>query len=226
MKSHTKAWLITPQAPPPDWKGYQNISPEDHVIAVDGGYKRCLEMGFEVHYICGDMDSIDLANEEVCQSDKNAMLLEGFPQERIWRFNRDKNETDTELALLKCIELGITELIICNDMNGRTDHALGLVQNLLLAFTKRLDARIETGTQRLWFLAPVWEAKGLKGGILSLIPYSEEIRFEASTGLKWDLSGLIIKASQSRGISNEIDSDAVYVKLASGLALAVLTEIG
>ncbi len=59
MKPPSKAWLITPQAPPESWKGYQGISPEDLIIAVDGGLKRCLELAWEPHYLCGDLDSVD-----------------------------------------------------------------------------------------------------------------------------------------------------------------------
>ncbi|HOH78749.1 MAG TPA: thiamine diphosphokinase [Candidatus Cloacimonadota bacterium] len=214
MKPPSKAWLITPQAPPESWKGYQGISPEDLIIAVDGGLKRCLELAWEPHYLCGDLDSVDEG------------LIASYPTGQIWRFPREKNETDTELALRKCMELGIRDLLICNDLSGRADHALGLVQNLLLAHKQGLQAKILTGGQELFFLPPLWEITGRKGCLLSLIAWEGEARFEASEGLKWDLSGLALRTELSRGISNEITSETVSIRLASGLALAVLTEIG
>lgn len=214
MNPPAKAWLITPQAPPKTWKGYGSIAPGDLIIAVDGGLKRCLDLAWEPQYLCGDLDSLDVN------------MVAYLPENQIWRFLADKNETDTELALLKCMELGIRDVVICNDMSGRVDHLLGLVQNLLLAFKHGIRARIYTGGQELFFLPSEWGADGLEGYLISLIAWEREARFESSEGLKWDLTGLCLKPDLSRGISNEIVSERVSIKLASGQALAVLTEIG
>ncbi len=69
------------------------------------------------------------------------------------------------------MELGIRDLLICNDLSGRADHALGLVQNLLLAHKQGLQAKILTGSQELFFLPPRWETTGRKGCLLSLIAW-------------------------------------------------------
>lgn len=214
MNCAPRAWLITPQAPSEIWSGYSGIEADDLVVAVDGGLRRCKELGLIPLYLCGDLDSV--RDQE----------LQGFPEERIWAFPTDKDETDTELAMLKCLELGYTQIVICNDMQGRIDHGLGLIQNLRLGFLKGLDIRIETSFQRLWFLPPVWEAEGLRGCLLSLVTFGESAVFSHSEGLKWPLDGLELKPELSRGISNLIISERASIRLTGGPVLAILSKRG
>jgi thiamine pyrophosphokinase len=209
-----RAWLITPQAPAEIWSGYGNIASDDLIIAVDGGLKRCLELNLSPHYLCGDLDSVDPS------------IYESFPQDRIWLFERDKNETDTELAVLKSMELGIKNITICNDMSGRQDHAQGLIQNMLLAHLHKVACDIDSGTQRLLFMPGIWEIKDLMGSLLSLIAWQQNARIATSDGLRWSLDELRLKAELSRGISNEIIADNALIRVVSGLVLAILTKRG
>lgn len=214
MKASSRAWLITAHAPGQVYSGFESIASQDIIIAVDGGLELCLEKGLEVDYLCGDLDSV------------RPELVAQLPPERIWRFNANKNETDTELAILNCIRLGISEMVILNDMGGRVDHALGLIQNLLFAHLQQVSIRLETQDQQIFFLPEFWEARGLQGCLLSLLAHNEEAVFAMSEGLKWDLSKLSLRPGLSRGISNEIISDYVCIHKSLGQVLAVLTKIG
>jgi len=214
MTAALRAWLITPQAPDEIWTGYSNISPLDIIIAVDGGLKRCLDLKLSPHYLCGDLDSVDPA------------LYAGFPQDRIWRYERDKDETDTELALLRCAQMGIKNSFICNDLSWRFDHALGLIQNMLLANLKGMGCGILSEFQHLLFIPDVWEIEDMKGNLLSLIAWQQEARIASSEGLRWKLDGLCLKPELSRGISNEISSDKALIRMLSGQVLAILTKRG
>ena len=73
-----KAWLITPWAADTLFDSYQAIEVDDLVIAVDGGLKCCKELALTAHYLCGDLDSLDLE------------LSESFPADKLWRFPRIK----------------------------------------------------------------------------------------------------------------------------------------
>ncbi len=209
-----KAWLITPWAADALFDSYQAIAADDLVIAVDGGLKRCKELALTAHYLCGDLDSLDLE------------LSESFPADKLWRFPKDKNETDTELAMVNCLQLGIRELVICNDMQGRADHFLGLIQNLLWAQENHLKASIQSGSQKIFIIDKIWQAQALKGHLLSLVAINQAARLKDSTGLKWNLKDLTLYPHLSRGISNLIVENQIKVEVSEGLVLAILTKIG
>lgn len=209
----TKAWIITPWAAETLFSSYQTISPSDVVVAVDGGLARCHELGIGADYLCGDMDSLDPS------------LLQAFPPDRIWRFPKEKNETDTELALMKIHEMGIRQAVICNDMQGRVDHLLGLIQNLQWARFHNLQACIQSSHQILFIIDGAYHAQGYQGCLLSLVALNEEALLKSSSGLKWSLQNLVLKPHLSRGISNLILEDYLEIELVQGAALTTITKI-
>ncbi|NLO11907.1 MAG: thiamine diphosphokinase, partial [Candidatus Cloacimonetes bacterium] len=178
MKSLPTAWLITPQAPDCTWSGYDAIQPQDLVIAIDGGLLRCMELSLKVDYLCGDMDSIADGWQQQISPD------------RVWRFDPYKNETDTELAIQRLLQMNFQRIQIINNMGGRVDHLLGLIQNLLYAHRQGVMACLENANQRLFFLPKRWQATGLKGCKLSLVAHSASALFEDSEGLEWSLKDL------------------------------------
>ena len=153
-----RAWLITNFSPPQIIIGYKSILPTDLVVAVDAGYQRCLELNLEPDVLLGDFDS--LAPELLAQVPATCQKL---------TFPGMKNETDTQLAVEYCREQGIEEVFICNDLSGRFDHALALVQNLQQAKLHSLKAYIYSETQILTILDAVNHFTYPIDSILSLI---------------------------------------------------------
>ena len=207
-----RVFLFTNHAPQQIVSGYENIKQSDHIIAVDSGLERIHELGLIPSLIIGDLDSV------------NPTLLAQYAHIPVAKYSAQKNETDTELAICSCVEMACyDELIICNDMQGRFDHALAIVQNLLQHTDSPTRMRIETATQLLYFIAESEEFHNRQGQILSLIPFSTEVEFASSVGLKYPLDGVRILAHQSRGISNEISSDCAQIVKLNGKALAIIT---
>ena len=85
------------------------------VVAADGGAHGAARLGFPIDLLVGDADSIDPA--ELARLEAS-----GVP---IRRAERDKDESDTELAVLAAIELGAREIVVVGALGGRRlDHAL------------------------------------------------------------------------------------------------------
>ena len=85
------------------------------VIAADGGARHARAFGLELDRWVGDGDSIDPA-------DLAALAATGV---RVDRVAREKDASDTELAVLAAIEAGADELTILGGLGGaRVDHAL------------------------------------------------------------------------------------------------------
>ncbi len=208
----SRAWLFTGHCPSSIVSGYHNLKESDLLIAVDSGLAMMEDLGLSPHLIIGDLDS---ANELAIGRD--------YPGVPVLRYPTAKNETDTELAVLWCLQQGIGEIVICNDLQGRFDHALALVQNLLLARDKGVYCRIESANQVVLLLDRETALPYPAGSMLSLIALSEKAEFEDSTGLDYAMSGVMLYSHLSRGISNRINNLPAIVRLRGGKVLAVLT---
>jgi len=210
-----RAYLFTNHSPSEIVSGYSNIQPNDAVICVDKGLERVHGLGLKPDVLIGDLDSL------------SPDIFQKYPGLALIRYAAEKNETDTELALLWGLEQGFEELVICNDLQGRFDHALGLVQNLLLIKEKAPTVRtwIESQNQRVFILEQRTEFTEPKGSLLSLIALDEKAEFAYSKGLKYPLDGLTLYPHLSRGISNEIIAEKAVISLKTGVVLAIMSGV-
>jgi thiamine pyrophosphokinase len=204
------AWLITNHAPQQIRSGYEQISGD--IIAVDKGLEWVHKLSLQPRLIIGDLDSV---------SPHILAQYQDTPQKS---YPAQKNETDTELALIWCTEQNYHNIVICNDMQGRFDHSAALIQNLIQLHHRGISGRIETETQSIFFLDPITRISAQKGDLLSLISYSEMSRFVSSKALQYPLNDLLLHRPQSRGISNVLMADEIEIRLDSGLVLAILTR--
>lgn len=102
------------------------------VIGVDRGALLALEENIVVDIALGDFDSISEA--EMTKIDHHAKQKKAYPS--------DKNDTDTELALLYALEhTNNAEIYLYNWYGGRIDHLYSI---LLLALQERFEPLIES----------------------------------------------------------------------------------
>ncbi|MDR1061437.1 MAG: thiamine diphosphokinase [Clostridiales bacterium] len=102
------------------------VARPDLVLCADGGLAHLERLGLEADEILGDFDSADPA------------ALDSFARRgaAIRRFPRDKDYTDTELAVNRAISGGCARILILGGLGARSDHATA---NIQLAF-KSLDS--------------------------------------------------------------------------------------
>ncbi len=207
-----RAWLFTTHCPETIYSDYNAILDTDTLIAIDGGLEFLDRLGLAPDLILGDFDSLtDLS------------LLQKYPSAQLLRYPSAKNETDTELAVIWCVENGIDEAIICNDLEGRKDHALAIVQNLLYAHKHGLQARLESGAGIGLFIRENQVLPYPVGSLLSLISWSETALIRDSSGLEYSLANLRLQNHESRGISNRITSNPAQINLQNGLLFCLIT---
>ncbi len=100
---------------------------EGIVIGVDKGALIALNEGIKVDVALGDFDSI--SEDEMVEIKKHVPKVLGFPT--------DKDDTDTELALLYVLDNYPTaDVYLYNWYGGRIDHLYSI---LLLAIQKRFE---------------------------------------------------------------------------------------
>lgn len=181
------------------------------VICADGGLRHLTNTGFVPDLIIGDMDSAD---EET---------LSHFTQKgsRIERHPARKDETDTELALMRALEMNPDRVVILGALGGRIDHALANIFLLIRAVDRGVDAVIWDDTRELFVVKNQCEIKGSPGDTVSLLALSSEASGITLEGFEYPLSGAVMKVGVPLGISNRLAAAVGIIEVKSGYLLAI-----
>ena len=141
----------------------------DYVVCADAGMKFCHEAGIMPDLILGDFDSVDEESYEYFQK---------VCPERMERFPSHKDETDTELALLRAIEAGADDITMIGATGTRLDHVMGNIQMLKLALDRHVPCQIVDAYNRIRMVDKFAELKKADqfGKYVSLLPFTPEVR--------------------------------------------------
>jgi thiamine pyrophosphokinase len=197
------------ERPTPDWP--ERPIPGDLIVGVDGGASHPATLGWPIHCLVGDLDSLDpllLAKLE-------------FSDTEISRYPQVKNEIDFELALNMVRWRGYEDIEVLGALGGRWDMTLG---NLMLT------AGISRGSECIHFRHGPWdiftvrgpvefELTGRAGDILSLIPLSGKVSGLYLTNCLYPLNGETLKRGLTRGLSNELTASVAQLLLETGLLM-------
>lgn len=190
------------------------LRPGDFIVCADGGTRHALALGVKPNFVIGDMDSIE--SDLFQQLRESAVEIELFP--------RDKNETDLELAINKALELDPGEMIVVAALGGRTDQSLANVSLLSDSRLSKHKVRFDDGVEEIFFCRDQVHVQGRSGDIVSLIPWGGPVRGIQTENLKWRLDKETLYPDKTRGISNEMLSEAAAVRIDSGLLLVIHTR--
>jgi thiamine pyrophosphokinase len=189
------------------------------VVAADGGAAAVERLGVRPDLIVGDADSVDPAVLEKFRA--GGVAIEIAPTE--------KDETDTELAMLAALRRGATDLTIVGALGGRRlDHAIGNVWLLAHPGLAGRRATILEPSARLRVLrAPAGDGgpvsaplDGPVGAIVSLIPMGD-VAGVTTEGLRYPLHDEPLPAGPARGLSNERTEARASVTVRRGLLLVI-----
>ncbi|WP_020613575.1 thiamine diphosphokinase [Sediminispirochaeta bajacaliforniensis] len=179
----------------------------DMVIAADSGIDLAVAYDVSVDYAVGDFDSI-----------KNKSLLNTLEDGHVIIYDRDKDLTDTEIAVSHARNLGCDELIVIGGGGGRVDHLLALFALFDRDWTpKRWYASFGSVfliEKENSFSLPV-------GTTVSCFPVGEQACSPWSRGLKWELDTLFWQRG-SFGISNEVKESCFQIGVHSGRMIFII----
>jgi thiamine pyrophosphokinase len=194
------------------WPGWDDGI--DLVVAADGGARLADPLGLPVHRWVGDGDSLGDAGLE-------ALRRRGVPVELA---ARDKDETDTELALVAAVVAGATEIVMLGALGGpRLDHALANIALLGHPVASGVRLTILDDGARIRLLrgpSAALHLPGRVGDLVSLIPL-ETAAGVTTAGLRYPLAAATLAAGPARGISNIRTEPDASVRLESGRMLIV-----
>lgn len=194
-----------------------------NVIAADGGVRLAAAFGFQVDRWVGDGDSTPPA-------ELDRLAAAGVAVDRA---AVDKDESDTELALLAAVEAGAAVVTIVGGLGGaRIDHAIANLALLQHPALEHREARLydEAGARVSLLVGPdhrglpgARDLIGREGDVVSLIPLGESAHDVTTAGLRYPLDGDTLLVGLARGLSNVRIAPTARVSVGSGRILVVET---
>jgi thiamine pyrophosphokinase len=196
----------------------------DAVVAADGGLDRAGAVGLRPTVLVGDLDSLDPVRVRDVET-------AGLP---VRRSPTDKDESDTELALLEAVRLGARRISGLGAFGGpRLDHALANVWLLahpalagvgvvLLDAGSRVRATAAPGPEGP---AVTLALPGPVGAIVTLLPFGGDVTGVTTSGLRYPLSDEPLRTGPARGLSNIRTATDAAVTVRSGRLLVVETAL-
>jgi thiamine pyrophosphokinase len=193
-----------------------DLGPFDVLIAADSGVDVAHGLGLDPHVVVGDFDSVTEPALDYARR-RGAMVVP---------VSRDKDFTDTELAIEHAVFMGASHITVVSSGGGRLDHTQGMVCSLANPMLKRIEVDAIIG---------VAHVSVLHGGEVRHVPRrgSEIIALHAmhgsaegivTSGLRWNLNDENLLPWTSRGVSNEMTAAVAEISLRSGV-LAIIQPL-
>jgi thiamine pyrophosphokinase len=185
----------------------------DLVIAADGGARHALDLGRTIDLWVGDGDSLGADGVE-------ALRAAGVPIELA---PVDKDESDTELAIVAAAAAGAGRVTILGALGGtRADHGLA---NVWLLAHPALDGRagclVDDRARIRLLSAGRHDLGGRIGDLVSLLPFGGEADSLTTRGLRYPLLDEPLRTGSSRGLSNVREAIDAGIDVRTGMVLVV-----
>jgi thiamine pyrophosphokinase len=188
-----------------------SITPDDFLMAVDGGLRYFTQFNLQPNLIIGDLDSAD--PQLVVQFKSQGVEVQQYPIE--------KDETDLEIALQAGLALEPERIWVIAALGNRLDQSLANIFLLTSPNFENRDIRLLDGTQEVFLVRKSTIINGDSGDRLSLLPLNEPVTGIRTTGLNYPLDHETLYPDQSRGISNKLIADKATITIDQGLLLCI-----
>lgn len=176
------------------------------VIGVDYGAYVCYRQQQKMVAAIGDFDSVEPSFHETLR----------FTSCRLISLPKQKNETDTEVAVAYAIDQGYTKIIVYGAFGGRIDHE---VANLYLLMHRRLPIILMNECNRMQLLQPgIYHVKK-EYEFLSFFALEDSCLSERGVRYPIEQRNLTIKDIYT--VSNEIINDYAEIEVHSGCVIMI-----
>jgi len=204
-----KAIIVSGGMPPSKEILEDELVESSLLICADGGANCLFDYEIIPDYLIGDFDSID---------ERKLKFLESTSC-KIERYPREKDYTDSELALFKAADMGADEICFLGCTGTRIDHVFGNICLLHKAANMNINALIKDNNNVISFMNNSGKIFGKKGQIFSIQPYCDLVKNLSIIGAKYSLSNYDLHIGDVITISNEFLSNEVEITFESGSIL-------
>lgn len=190
-------------------------NPCDLTIAADSGMEFFYRNGLVPDEIVGDFDSV--------KSGVLEFFKENNPNIKIRKFQPEKDETDTELAIRTAIDAGCKKIWLLGATGTRIDHVLGNIHLLGMAMERDCECIMLDSCNRIRMLNQGMTIRREEqyGDYISLFPFTLTVKGLTLRGFKYPLEKYELQCYHSLGVSNEISEEKAEISFEEGILLMV-----
>lgn len=186
-----------------------------YFIGADRGALYLLEKGIVPDEIIGDFDSLSKEEWEIIHS----------KVKKIEKYRSEKDETDTDLALLKAVSYNPNEILITGVTGGRLDHFEAVLRSLykMKAQCPHIEHRIINSHNEISILLPGTHTiyRDERYRYLSFFSFIQAVENVTLRGVKYETTRERIEVGSSRFTSNELIGEQGYISFSSGICLMI-----
>lgn len=206
-----KAVIIANGVIEKDYIVKEECSKADVILCADSGAEHAYRLGIMPNYVIGDFDSID------------SSILKHLYQNgiNIIKYPCEKDFTDTELCIIKAIEIGCTKICFLGMMGKRIDHALGNIGLLHFAANRGVNGYIVCDDWKIYICKDKINLDGNIGDIVSIIPFKGDVSGVYTKGLKYPLKDSLLEFGRPLGVSNVMLEEKCEIGVKSGEILVI-----
>ncbi|MDN4494199.1 thiamine diphosphokinase [Ureibacillus aquaedulcis] len=184
-------------------------------IGADRGALYLIEEGIVPVEIVGDFDS--LTEEEWQQVSQIALSVE--------KVQAEKDDTDTDLALLKAVAYHPSEIYLTGVTGGRLDHFEAALRSMYRIQVEHphIHIKIVNSHNEIRILLPGEHTiiRDEKFRYISFFAYQNQVEDVTIRGVKYETTNDCIEIGTSRFTSNELISSLGYISFSSGICLMI-----
>ena len=190
-------------------------NPCDLTIAADSGMEFFYRNGLVPDEIVGDFDSV--------KSGVLEFFKENNPNIKIRKFQPEKDETDTELAIRTAIDAGCKKIWLLGATGTRIDHVLGNIHLLGMAMERDCECIMLDSCNMIRMLNQGMTIRREEqyGDYISLFPFTPTVKGLTLRGFKYPLEKYELQCYHSLGVSNEISEEKAEISFEEGILLMV-----
>ena len=185
------------------------IRDDDYIVCADGGLKHAVQMALTPHVLIGDLDSV--SDDDLSYLDDKSLKVLKYPAE--------KDETDTEIAIIHCLTFKPDEIVLMGVLGGRLDHTfanLGLLKEL---YEKGVYSWIHSDLNDIYMTDDFIEINGEPGDEISVMPISDVVEGITLTGLRYPLENRTLRFGAPIGVSNVFIGTRATIKVNKGYVM-------
>jgi thiamine pyrophosphokinase len=200
-------------APDVDLAAAIETSDDVLVIAADSGAAHAIEIGYDVHIVVGDFDSIDPALLARLESTGT----------RVERHPVSKDATDLELAIDVAVREGADSVFVIGGHGGRVDQSFAnafVISSPVYAAVS-MHALLDAALVSVVHGGGGATFRGAPGDVVTILPMHGDATGVRTEGLEYPLRGETLAAGTTRGVSNVMDGDEASVSIDGGTVLVI-----
>lgn len=176
------------------------------LICADSGANCVYRYNMNPDFLVGDFDSI------------NSQVLEYYKSvnTNLEIYDAEKDDTDSEIAIQKAVDLGASEIVLLGATGNRLDHVFGNIGLLRISLEKGIKARLKDEYNELYLINKNSVLKGKCGETFSLQAYGSKVTNLSIKGAKYSLDGYDLEIGDPITVSNEFIHKDVFIEFDEG----------